>query len=594
MTLKDKLIKLSLLLIIVFLVISGFSLLGSSYLPFELVKVKIDALTVDGRADFLSIAFFEQMVVRLRFLGILLLLMGAVLYMGKRRAQQRISNMLTSFFSFLRELTQHFSQTVRKEDKIHLYTFFIVLLLAIVVRVFFLFQPMRYDEAFTFTNYVSRPLYIGLTSYMPNNHIFHTLLVRLAYLVFGNQPWIIRLPALFAGILLVPASYMVIRIFYDKYAALLTAGIVASSSALIEYSVNARGYTMLCLIFLLILALGTYLKESENSVAWLLFALLSALGFYTIPIMLYPLGIVIVWLFLSAIFKDTNLSASHLLKNMFLSLLVIAFLTFMLYFPVFAAYGLKIVVVAARSWSYLVAEFPPSLRSVWNHWNRGIPFGISFLFVIGFFTSLVFHRRLTIHRVPIILAVAMWCIPALVVHRVVPPVRVWLFLLPLYIGFASSGVSYLLRTIGSKINRYNYVIFGILTITVSFWLSLNVIHTKSVYYYQDNRTLRDAETITIFLKDYLKPGDRVLADCPSDAPLMYYFNLYDVPVEHFFYDLDSSYRILAIVHELRQTLEGLLREEGLAVTNYSVPELIRQYKYASLYEINRVNAGRKR
>ncbi|MDI6722712.1 MAG: hypothetical protein QMD97_04075, partial [Candidatus Aenigmarchaeota archaeon] len=39
----------------------------------------------------------------------------------------------------------------------------------------------------------------------------------------------------------------------------------------------------------------------------------SALGFYTIPIMLYPFGIVIMWLFLSIIFKDTTLCRNHLL-----------------------------------------------------------------------------------------------------------------------------------------------------------------------------------------------------------------------------------------------------------------------------------------
>jgi len=594
MTLKYKLIRLFVLLIIVFLVMSGFSLLGISYLPFELVRAKIDVFAADGSADLLSIAFFEQMVVRLRFFGIVLFLIGAVLYIGRRQALQRVSNMLTSFFSFLRELTQHFNQAIRKEDKIHLCFFFIILLLAITVRLFFLFQPIHFDEAFTFTNYASKPLYIGLTSYLPNNHLFHTVLVRMTYLLFGNRPWIIRLPALFAGILLVPASYMVIRIFYNKHAALLTAGVVASSSVLIEYSVNARGYTMICLNFLLILSLGTYLKHSRNPAAWLLFAILCALGFYTIPIMLYPFGIVIVWLFLSTIFKDINLRASDLLKDLFFSLLIVALLTFMLYIPVFAASSLKSVIVAGGSWSDFVAEFPSSLRSVWNQWNRDIPVGISFLFVIGFFTSLVFHRRLTIHRVPIILAVAMWCIPVLIVHRVIPYVRVWLFLLPLYIGLASSGVSYFLRPIGSKINHYRYVIFVILVITLSFWLSLNVIRTKSVYYSEEQGTLRDAEAITIFLEDYLKHGDRVLAVCPSDAPLLYYFNLYDVPVKHLFYDLHSSYHILVVVNEPRQTLEGLLDQEGLSVSNYSVPKLIQQYKYASLYEMNRVNARKER
>lgn len=76
---------------------------------------------------------------------------------------------------------------------------------------------MRSDEAFTFTTYVAKPLLIGLSDYLTccGNHILHSLLVRFSYSLFGNQPWVIRLPALLAGVLLVPASYIVTRIYYN-------------------------------------------------------------------------------------------------------------------------------------------------------------------------------------------------------------------------------------------------------------------------------------------------------------------------------------------------------------------------------------------
>ena len=63
---------------------------------------------------------------------------------------------------------------------------------------------MRYDEALTFNEFASRPLYYGLSYYPdPNNHLLNTLLMHLAFLGLGNQPWVLRLPALAAGVLLV-------------------------------------------------------------------------------------------------------------------------------------------------------------------------------------------------------------------------------------------------------------------------------------------------------------------------------------------------------------------------------------------------------
>ncbi|MBI3600117.1 MAG: glycosyltransferase family 39 protein [Nitrospinae bacterium] len=427
----------------------------------------------------------------------------------------------------------------------------------------------------------------------------------MAYILFGNKTWVIRLPAFFAGILLVPASYLLIRSFYNKHAALLTAGSVASSSLLIEYSTNARGYTLICLFFLLILTLAKYLKENRNSFAWLLFAALSTIGFYTIPVMLYPFGVVVVWFLLSITFKDTNLNPSLLLKDLFSALIMIALFTFMLYLPVLIISGLESVIgnkfVTPQPWSSLVTQFTALLHLVWKKWNRDIPIGIDIVFISGFFISLAFHKRLTTQCIPIILAVPIWCIPILTVQRIVPPERVWLFLLPLYIGAASSGVSYILKRVESKIgltsSRCTYSKPGesignsisiILSLALSLLLSFNVIHNKSIYYSDEGGPLRDAEEITIFLKNYLMPGDRVMVTGVSDSLLEYYFNLHGLPVRHLYLNLDFSHRILAVVNKSEnQTIEKVLNEAGLSTTGFSIPRVIKQYPSAALYEIKR-------
>src|SRR5204862_8224009 len=105
-------------------------------------------------------------------------------------------------------------------------------LLAVIVRGAFIGQPMRYDEALTFNEFASRPLYYGLSFYPdPNNHLLNTLLMYLAYVGLGNQPWVIRLPALLAGTLLVPSTYWLTRALPGSNGAAGLAALLVAASA---------------------------------------------------------------------------------------------------------------------------------------------------------------------------------------------------------------------------------------------------------------------------------------------------------------------------------------------------------------------------
>ena len=74
---------------------------------------------------------------------------------------------------------------------------------------------------------------------------------------------------------------------FGAAAAIAAAAMVATSPALIEYSVNARGYTILALSFLVAVGCTSYLLERQSLAAWCLWVLSLAVGFFTIPVMLY-------------------------------------------------------------------------------------------------------------------------------------------------------------------------------------------------------------------------------------------------------------------------------------------------------------------
>src|SRR5262249_44010483 len=148
-----------------------------------------------------------------------------------------------------------------------------------VVRVAFLGWPMRYDESLTYLHYARHSWQVALTTYdAPNNHLFHTLLMRVAIRLFGNAPWTLRLPACVAGILLLPVTCVVARRFGGGGAPLLATAAVATSMVTIEMSTNARGYSIVTLVFLLLLGLGRYLLTSNRGAGWVAFAALGAVG----------------------------------------------------------------------------------------------------------------------------------------------------------------------------------------------------------------------------------------------------------------------------------------------------------------------------
>lgn len=585
-------------LLMLTLLLAACAIFAVSFLPYSFVKAQLAGSSLHGNATSFTPSLYARIVESVRLFSAVPLLVAALLFLFRQRVSGWTSSLLVSFGALLFSLARIVSEAIRKESRIHLMAFSAVFLTACAIRVSFLFQPMRYDEAYTFTHYASTPFYLALSNYSaPNNHLFHTFLVRVAYLLLGNQPWVIRLPALLAGILLVPASYLVTRIFFSKDAALLAAGLVASSSALIEYSTNARGYTLLCLFFLLSLALAAYLLQSPSLAGWVLFSVLSALGFYTIPIMLYPFGIVVLWLSISIVLQRPPAERPHLLKSLAAAVVLTAILTLVLYSPVLVVWGPLALVdnrfVAPKAWSQVLQALPTSVWSTWLKWNVSVPEAIGVLLVVGFGSSLIFHRRVSPYRVPLAVVTMVWIVPVVLAQRVVPYERVWLFLLPLYFVLTAAGLAYLWAFLAPGPALRNSVLFALLGVGLSMGLGYNVERTQSVYWSDDTGTLREAQEITLWMKDHLKPGDLVLASATSYGPLEYYFQRYDLPAADYWYSAKAASerttpdgRLWVVVKEPDQSLSKLLDQLGQARLDYSSPALVLSYQEARLYELS--------
>jgi len=115
----------------------------------------------------------------------------------------------------------------------------------VAFRLWHLDDPVRYDEAFTYLCYASRPLGDALTDYgAANNHFLNTLLVRLATSVLGDQAALWRLPNLLAGVGTLILAGVIAKRWFGRGAGVVALAVACISPLMAHFSVLARGYSL--------------------------------------------------------------------------------------------------------------------------------------------------------------------------------------------------------------------------------------------------------------------------------------------------------------------------------------------------------------
>lgn len=310
---------------------------------------------------------------------------------------------------------------------------------SVALRVAFLAEPMRYDEAYTFDAYAIHSVgFITSTYTYPNNQIFSTLLTHLAFRLFGDHLWTVRFPADVAGLAIPPVAYAVARKIYDADTGLWAAGLTAASAPLVDYSVDGRGYALGVLLVLILVWLSVRLLDAEplSWLWWFPFVGVAVMAVYTIPTMAYAVVLVAAWSGANALVTHRR-SAWIFLVGLAAALLVTAGLSLALYQPVLGQPGWTFVHPLPPTWTNL----SHLISSVWSNWNRSWPHPLDWLVALGFLGGLAVHAR----RVWLPIPLAVVAVGTLVVIAIVAPispfVRTWLYLAPIYLITAAAGLS---------------------------------------------------------------------------------------------------------------------------------------------------------
>lgn len=119
-----------------------------------------------------------------------------------------------------------------------------IVLLGLVLRCLSLDSSFWLDEITPLTFYRDSSVFGLLTTYYStNNHLFYTLLEKLATGVFGEHEWVVRLPSVLIGAITIPVFYLLTRLVASRFISLSTALLLSVSYQHIFFSQNARGYT---------------------------------------------------------------------------------------------------------------------------------------------------------------------------------------------------------------------------------------------------------------------------------------------------------------------------------------------------------------
>jgi hypothetical protein len=489
---------------------------------------------------------------------------------------------------------------IREKDPAYIYLILGgIMLIGFVLRIIDINQSIAYDEAYTFIHFASRAFKHILADYSaPNNHIFHTILVGLAYRLFGGQPWVLRLPAFTAGILMIPAMYITARRFFSSSQSLAASGLIAVTHSFINYSVNARGYTLLFLFTLLLTNFAGILVIRQSRAALLAFTLTAALGFYTIPIFLYPMAGISLWVFGTYLVASEPWPIKSRKLAVFFGICTLSILlTIILYSPVILfGSGLSSLVsneiVRPLHWSTFLENLDPRMLKAWNKWMMGINSTVENLFSGGFLLSLLLYRKVSDQKLPLQVFVALGAAIIVVLQRVTPLPRIWLYLEVFYLMFAAAGLVWLAEWL---VGRFAAPSLTQKILSVAILLVFIGVCTNSLIARQQNPVFQDLDLLpesyaADYLAGHLTPADTIVATGPVDIQTAYYLSLHDIPFERF-YQRDHPVKIQNALVMVRQNSKYKTPESVVdffkldQVLDLPRAELVYEYASVQIYSI---------
>ena len=558
---------------------------------YERVKSYMDSLSFDGDAFTFSPRLFSTLVLSARLTAAALIVAAIALVRFRSRIEQAFDTLIAGTFEFLRRAASDVVRAMREETRAHRAAVLAIIVFGIALRVRALWQPINYDESFTYIVYANRPWLIAWANYSePNNHLLHTLLAHLSIGVFGNAVWAIRLPALIAGCLALPLAYALARRLAGRNAALLVSALTATSQMLIAFSVCARGYSMLLALFLIALWCAHDIIATRSPRPWPVFVVCCALGFFTIPVFFYAYGSLLAWLFLAGR-RDPDNAALRMpvLRRTALWTFVLVALW---YAPAFVTSRLQAAIDFSHGTvsmlTFITTLWRP-LKGTWLDLMRGLPAALTAALAASAAVGVWRLWRTAaggIFLVPLVL----WPVLRVPLQRTLAPARAWIYLLPVFLVYAAAGAIKTVEWGVARFPRSSPSLAGATAGAMALALSLHAVTHLPAHYTEWNNSHEiyahsDLDEVAGYLKTALAERDALVAAHLLDFPLEYYLRVHGVPIQFLRRPPANPERVIVLANEsVDQPIARVLTSNGLDPER-TKPRLVRRFTYSSLYEV---------
>jgi hypothetical protein len=552
--------------------------------PGDSLKAIVDSKSPDGSADTFPLERIRRMQFRAGVYGACLLAAGALVLALRRPLTELVRRAAEDGAQLAAEWRAGLRAWVKHEPG-HVLGLLCVVLVAAALRLAFVNQDMRYDEADSYLMFARRSLLYGVSDYPePNNHLLNTVLMHVSTRLLGDAPWALRLPTLITGILIVPAAYWALRGWLGRWPALVAAGLTAGSSFLVHYSVNARGYSFVVLAFCVGLGLCNRMAARPNRGAALWLGLISALGFFAVPTMLFPFGACMLWLAWSALRERGDGRFLDRLGDILVAGTLTVALTLLLYGPVILFSGPGALTgnkyVSAPTWERLLEALDDRLSIFGTELAR--PPALALLLGLGLAVWVAVDIKRGAKSVTLLAAVVCWCAAIVLIQRAPPFGRVWTFVMPLAYGLGAAGLVWIVeRTLRNRSGA-----LAILVLVMTGWMSWDTYRSRSPAHSPEGERFESGQAVAAWFKEVLEPQDRVVSLSPVRTPLWYYMQRADLPHVIMAHEDGGPPFTYAVVNvPLEQFNEGL-RYWKLPTLEADRLHPVREFPGATIYRID--------
>jgi len=439
----------------------------------------------------------------------------------KARKQRPVSLPPKQSSQFLTRLFQGLQTAFRRLFTLRNAVLLALILTGFLIRLRFIDQTIKYDESFTFLRFATLPFSKLIGYYpLPNNHILHTMLVRASVLLFGPWEWAIRLPVFIAGILLLPVMYRLGNKAAMPGAGIWAISLAAVSSGLASYSVNARGYILVCLFTSLVFIASLNIRDKGGTWKdWLMFILGSVAGFFTVPVMLFPVASLSVWLLwdVKPEMKGARLS---ILRRLALAGGVIVAGTALCYTPLMLDSGIKALVankyVAPQPVSVVIARLPEFTKEVLEYFVEVLPLPMQVILLFAFLLGL--------RKIPRLALSAIMCTLALLLYqRVIPPVRALTFGLVFFLVFGAAGMNSISEWLAAKLKLSSRIPLS-MSLAIIWAVSGAFFFARLPFLGQAEENYPEAPKVSAFIAPYLSDDTDLFGMTPECDIIAYYLS----------------------------------------------------------------------